>query len=199
MTHNDKHGIIVTWSGIDPNQIKPNVLRDRSFKMKDLNDNQNATLTDITTAINNGETPSMGDFNVRTLKALCKRGYISLADNTISLSNGEAPAPKSAPVVEDDDSEDGEPKRSSLAETMAKYRAKYKDSKCGDSVSNMLGSLLPADVMVVAEHLLDLEAGTLVERYSSLNNGQMKMNASNLIRGAINRGDITEDDVTNAF
>lgn len=61
----------------------------------------------------------------------------------------------------------------------------------GDSVATMLRTLTPAQVAAVAETALDLGKGTLVERYSQLNPGQVRMNSGNRIRAAVKRGDLT--------
>ena len=165
------------------------------MKTQELNENQNKTLLDIHAAFELGNQPSMGDFNVRTLKALCRRGYISLADNTISLTDGSE-----VQAEYDNRDEDKESKlmRSELAETMSQYRHGYEDDRCGDKVSNILKSINPEDVLHVTERLVNLAPGTLDVRYSSLNNGQRRMNAGNLIRGAISRGEIIEDDIIQA-
>lgn len=68
----------------------------------------------------------------------------------------------------------------------------------GDNVAVALAAMEPHDVARLAERLLGLEAGTLLEKYQKLNPGQIRMNSGNRIRGAIRRGDLTAEEVVEA-
>jgi len=92
---------------------------------------------------------------------------------------------------------------SKMADTLRKARERYvkvksaagKDSMDnGDLVAKLLRERTPSDVVAAAEKLLGLECGELAAKYELLNPGQKRMNAGNRIRGAISRGDITEEE-----
>jgi hypothetical protein len=68
-----------------------------------------------------------------------------------------------------------------------------KSASNGDAVALFLEGKDADDVVVLAEQLLGLEQGELVERYAKLNPGQRRMNAGNRIRAALKRGDLTEE------
>ena len=60
----------------------------------------------------------------------------------------------------------------------------------GDDVAVALEGKTPREVAEFAERVLDLPAGTLVDKYAGLNPGQVRMNSGNRIRNAIKRGDL---------
>ena len=89
-----------------------------------------------------------------------------------------------------------------MADTLRKARERYVKVKSaagknsmdnGDLVAKLLRDHGPAEVVALAERLLGLDCGELAEKYALLNPGQKRMNAGNRIRGAIKRGEITED------
>jgi hypothetical protein len=91
-----------------------------------------------------------------------------------------------------------------MAEKLARARVRYeptvaysgaKSLSNGDDVAHHLSGMTPEETILAAEILLGLDEGFLMAKYAHLNPGQMRMNASNRIRGAINRGDNTVDDV----
>ena len=95
-----------------------------------------------------------------------------------------------------------------MADKLARARVRYESSIAysgakslnnGDDVAHMLAGMLPADTIRAAEILLDLEEGSLAAKYAHLNPGQIRMNASNRIRGAIKRGDNTVADVAHVL
>lgn len=86
-----------------------------------------------------------------------------------------------------------------MARTLDKYRDKYQ--RCvaysgkaslnnGDAVAQLLKNASPQEACETADRLLGLEVGTLFAKYRHLNPGQIRMNASNKIRGAIKRGEL---------
>ena len=92
----------------------------------------------------------------------------------------------------------------SMAETLAKYRAKYqsctsasgrKSLNNGDDVAQFLDGMTNTEVLQAAERILGFEDGELMERYAHLNTGAQRMNGGNLLRGAIKREDISAKDL----
>ncbi len=90
-----------------------------------------------------------------------------------------------------------------MAAALRKARERYtkvksatgKDSMDNnDLVAKLLRERTPAEVIAAAEKLLELSCGELATKYENLNPGQKRMNAGNRIRGAISRGDITEEE-----
>ena len=96
-----------------------------------------------------------------------------------------------------------------MSETLKKARTRYVAARShtgkhtqhnGDEVAVILSSSDPATVCRVAEAIReDLSKGELAKRYGHLNAGQIRMNAGNLIRGAIRDGFATPDDVAKAL
>ena len=88
----------------------------------------------------------------------------------------------------------------SMAETLRKHRGKYAHTdgyngvsiNNGDDTAQMLRMCEPDRVVRVAEIVLDLEKGSLAERYAKLNNGQRRMNAGNRIRAALKKKTVTK-------
>lgn len=90
-----------------------------------------------------------------------------------------------------------------MSEILRRYRVKYetcttaggrKSKRCGDELSVFLTGYDHMQVLYLAETVLDLE-GQLWEKYQGLNNGQIRMNASNRLRGALKREDVTLDEI----
>ncbi len=69
---------------------------------------------------------------------------------------------------------------------------------CGDDLSHAMAAVEPNRAMRIAEALLDLEDGELETKYAKLNQGQVKMNSVNRIRGALKRKDISMTKVKEA-
>jgi hypothetical protein len=95
-----------------------------------------------------------------------------------------------------------------MNEILNEYRKGYEDSKtpngraskrCGDELSVLLTGMDGDEAIKLAEKLLALEEGLLMEKYESLNEGQRRMNAGNRIRGSLKREDITIKDVKAAI
>jgi hypothetical protein len=57
-----------------------------------------------------------------------------------------------------------------------------------DATAQLLAGKSPEDVMSIVEGKLGLAKGSLAEKYAKLNPGQKRMNAGNLLRGAVKRG-----------
>lgn len=102
---------------------------------------------------------------------------------------------------------EGTPKRSK-SEQLRAYKATYETTQLangnlsmdnGDEVAQMLRGSSPEAVMRAAERLKKLDDGTLATRYAERNNGAKRMNAGNVIRGCVKRGDATAKDVMAAL
>ena len=102
---------------------------------------------------------------------------------------------------------EGTPKRSK-SEQMRKYKVGYESYQAangnismdnGDEVALALRGSSPEAVMAAAEKLKGLEAGTLALRYIDRNEGAKRMNAGNIIRGCVKRGDKTTAQVATAI
>lgn len=102
---------------------------------------------------------------------------------------------------------EGTPKRSK-SEQLRAYKAGYETYQTtngnlsmdnGDEVALALRGSSPEAVMRAAEKLKGLEPGTLATRYVNRNQGAKRMNAGNVIRGCVKRGDKTAKDVTKAL
>ena len=102
---------------------------------------------------------------------------------------------------------DGTPKRTK-SEQMRKYKAGYETYQTangnlsmdnGDEIALALRGSSPEAVMLAAEKLKGLEPGTLATRYADRNNGAKRMNAGNVIRGCVKRGEATAKSVTAAL
>lgn len=95
--------------------------------------------------------------------------------------------------------------RLSQSEQLRKYKAlgKYEPYVVGDKQSIDNGDpvaklLRGADVAVVvraAEKLKGIDPGSLATKYATLNRGSKRMNAGNIIRGFVKRGDQTPDQI----
>lgn len=59
----------------------------------------------------------------------------------------------------------------------------------GDPIAVLLEGRSPEEVMSIVEGKLGLGKGALVEKYAKLNPGQKRMNAGNLLRNAVKRGE----------
>lgn len=90
-----------------------------------------------------------------------------------------------------------------MAATLNNYRHNYephltaagkKSLSNGDAIAKALATATPAEVVALAEQLLQLPAGSLWTRYENLNAGQQRMNAGNRIRAAYKKGLIVVDD-----
>ncbi|KKN19294.1 hypothetical protein LCGC14_0947230 [marine sediment metagenome] len=113
-----------------------------------------------------------------------------------------------ASTTEASDTEvEGTPKRSK-SEQLRKYKAGYDTYQLasgnlsmdnGDKVALILRGASPEAVMLAAEKLKGLEPGTLATRYIDRNPGAKRMNAGNIIRGCIKRGDTNNAGVTKAI
>lgn len=102
---------------------------------------------------------------------------------------------------------EGTPKRSK-SEQLRAYKAGYETYQAangnlsmdnGDEVALALRGSSPEAVMAAAEKLRKLEPGTLATRYANRNQGAKRMNAGNVIRGCVKRGDATVKDVMKAL
>lgn len=102
---------------------------------------------------------------------------------------------------------EGTPKRSK-SEQLRKYKAGYETYQAangnlsmdnGDDIALILRGSSPEAVMAAAEKLKGLDAGTLATRYIDRNPGAKRMNAGNIIRGCVKRGEATPAAVTAAI
>lgn len=91
-----------------------------------------------------------------------------------------------------------------MSKTLSGHRKNYVNSRshtgkfsqhCGDGLAELLSGTDPVTISRVAEQVRDLKKGELTERYAHLNQGQIRMNSGNLIRGAIKDGFTTVDNV----
>jgi hypothetical protein len=92
-----------------------------------------------------------------------------------------------------------------MASTLRKHRVKYEPVKAysgkpsldnADTVAKALRGKTPAEVMALAERVLQgVEKGELTKKYGHLNPGQQRMNAGNLIRNAVKRGELKVKDL----
>jgi hypothetical protein len=88
--------------------------------------------------------------------------------------------------------------RLSKSEQLAKYKERYTpyvtptgvSMDNGDEVATTLRGASPEVVIRAAEKLKQLEPGALAMKYADRNNGAKRMNAGNIIRGFIRRGDL---------
>jgi hypothetical protein len=90
------------------------------------------------------------------------------------------------------------------AETLRKYRATYERYQTasgelsldnGDAVAQLLRATRLEVVLAAADVVAKKPAGFHAERYAARNNGAKRMNAGNVLRGAVKRGDATEEEV----
>jgi len=98
---------------------------------------------------------------------------------------------------------EGTPKRTK-SEQLRMYKSGYETYQAangnlsmdnGDPVALALRGSSPEAVMAAAEKLKKLDPGTLAKRYVDRNPGAKRMNAGNIIRGCVKRGDCTAKDV----
>lgn len=108
--------------------------------------------------------------------------------------------------VELDEEDEGQ--HTKMGKTLAKYRKNYKPMVAasgrkslsnGDELASVLEYKDHDQVVALAEVVLGLRTGELMEKYQHLNNGSKRMNAGNRIRGALKRGDITIEDIKKAL
>ncbi len=103
------------------------------------------------------------------------------------------------------DDEDEEEASRNMSRTLDRYRALghyqpsigpngSKSESNHDVVANWLEGREPAEVMMLAEQLLGLDRGFLMEKYGHLNRGQQRMNSGNRIRAALKRGELVVDE-----
>lgn len=113
-------------------------------------------------------------------------------------------------IVDDyDELEEGKKKsKASMAQALAMHRGQYVKTKsakgkptaiCGDEVSTILSGLEVEVALEVAAWAIDVPADELYTRYEHLNPGQQRMNAGNLIRGAIKKELVTINDLKKYF
>lgn len=132
-----------------------------------------------------------------------------IAELAPELSKAELRKAKKADLVavltnlQDDEPEQEEEEQLTVAQLMSRKlreaRLRYETTVAasgnasadnGDLVALALRQMEPKDVVLAAERLLDLPAGSLWAKYENLNPGQQRMNAGNRIRGAIKRGEL---------
>lgn len=101
--------------------------------------------------------------------------------------------------------EEAEEAASRMSEALKKARARYTkthrpdgtpSADNGDAIAKELRELEPVEVAVLADRVMGEEAGYHATRYAGLNNGQIRMNSGNRIRGAyrkaVEAGDLAE-------
>lgn len=123
-----------------------------------------------------------------------KSGWYALAN-----SEGETAKARLKDLVLVEFDQDPGSNGGSMGKTLNHYRGQYvpsiaasgkKSLNNGDGVAAILSGKSSLEVMQIAESLLDMEPGALQSRYARLNEGQKRMNAGNLIRGAVGKGKI---------
>ena len=117
-------------------------------------------------------------------------------------TKGKARAQKAATSPESKQEQVAPAPKLSMAQTLAKYRAKGRygvfatDNRSGidngDPIAAKLRGLSPDEVVALASRVLDEDLGA---KYGHLNAGQRRMNASNKLRGAVKRGDVKVTDI----
>ena len=134
----------------------------------------------------------------------------SLFNNPASFHTQEHPtmdATNEVEAVENTSEVDGTPKRTK-SEQLRAYKGGYESYQttngnlsmdCADEVALLLRGSSPEAVMAAAEKLKKLDPGTLATRYVDRNPGAKRMNAGNVIRGCVKRGDATAKDVKAAL
>lgn len=95
--------------------------------------------------------------------------------------------------------EDEDDTRSSMAKALDKARGAYTKSVAssgkkslhnGDELATLLAGCEPEEVCQLADIVCEVAAGTHYVKYKHLNQGQIRMNAGNKVRGRIKRGEI---------
>ena len=131
------------------------------------------------------------------VETLGQSGTGNVRRNTVELAFEEQDDEEQDDEEQDDEDAD-EPTGGSMAQTLARYRARYpKATKpngkstqdLNDRIAQMLRPLEPTDVCLIADRVFELEAGSHVAKYAGLNNGQKRMNSGNRIRAAFKKAD----------
>lgn len=132
----------------------------------------------------------------------CSGGKVSARVSSINplfgTSDGEAGDETStnepAPLPEAEEAlDEAEEHASKMAEALRKARARYTKARRpsgaatahnGDTIAKELLDYEPLEVAAIADRCLNLPKGTHAAKYAHLNNGQIRMNSGNKIRGA---------------
>jgi len=102
-------------------------------------------------------------------------------------------------VAEDDESEQPKEYSSRMAKALAEARGGYTKAKAssgksslhnGDELATLLAGCEPDEVAYLADLVCEAPMGTHQAKYGHLNQGQIRMNSGNKIRGRIKRGEI---------
>lgn len=112
-----------------------------------------------------------------------------------------------AKTTKENAAEENAPVKRTKAEQLRIYKERYEPYATetgvsmdnGDEVALALRGASPEAVMAAAEKLKGLEPGELTTRYADRNPGAKRMNAGNIIRGTVRRGDKTPKDVIAAI
>ncbi len=125
--------------------------------------------------------------------------------STVATDDGERKVrTKKLEIWDAPEGEDDEAPRT-MSKTLAEHKPRYvpttthsgkKSLNNGDAIANILASAEPTEVAMFVGGLLDLD---LVEKYAGLNPGQVRMNSGNRLRGIVKRGDMTTDEVAEAW
>ena len=87
----------------------------------------------------------------------------------------------------------------SMNSQLKRYKPRYQKSTAasgnkslnnGDELAKVLTSLLPLEVVELAEVVCALPTGFLATKYASLNPGQQRMNSGNRVRSALKAGKV---------
>ena len=129
------------------------------------------------------------------------KGWISIELLDGKIKKVRAKALTELAIEESDDEEGGNP----MANHLAKYRTRYLKTKSaagkasmnnGDEVAQALLGLDHIAVALLADELVPLKGTEChLEKYGHLNNGQIRMNSGNKIRGAAKRGEVTATEI----
>lgn len=156
-------------------------------------------------------TPTTGDIVIWLDGEDIRRGEVASQKGSWStVRDGETEVKvrtKALEIFDPEGEDDEDEKVRAMSKTLNAYKPTYKPTithngtkslNNGDAIAEALTAMVPLDVVLFAEKMLGKE-GELTERYAHLNPGQKRMNSGNLIRGAIRRGDLTEEEVAAAL
>jgi len=124
-----------------------------------------------------------------------------------TLKSAKAQAAEWISHFESQKSEDEEPEQEfsiRMAKALANARGAYTKSVAssgkaslhnGDTLATLLAGCEPEEVALLADLVCESPAGTHAAKYAKLNQGQVRMNSGNKIRGRIKREEILESTV----
>lgn len=126
-----------------------------------------------------------------------KRFQVVAQDDPEGLDDDPEDDPEALGDAEDDEPEES---GSKMAKALRKYRPGYVRTMSyaanlsadnGDQVAEIIRGLTPDQACFVADWVKEAFTGTHAARYASLNIGQRRMNAGNVIRACVKGGSTT--------